>query len=112
MAPRQHYEFGPFRLDPSGGVLFRDGERLALTPKAIEVLTLLVEAQGSPVTKDELLQRVWADGLRRGRHPRFAHFRPAKGAWYRTGQRAIHRNHPQAPVPFVAPVGEPRTATS
>ena len=63
MAPRQHYEFGPFRLDPSGGVLFRDGERLALTPKAIEVLTLLVEAQGSTVTKDELLQKVWADAI-------------------------------------------------
>jgi TolB-like protein/DNA-binding winged helix-turn-helix (wHTH) protein/Tfp pilus assembly protein PilF len=44
-------------------MLFRDGERLALTPKAIEILTLFVEAQGSPVTKDELLQKVWADAI-------------------------------------------------
>ena len=63
MPAGRYYEFGSFRLDPTGGVLFRDGERLALTPKAIEVLTLLVEAQGSPVTKDELLQRVWADAI-------------------------------------------------
>ena len=61
MTPERYYEFGPFRLDPGGGVLFRDGKRLALTPKAIEILTLLVEAQGSPVTKDELLQKVWTD---------------------------------------------------
>ena len=59
--PGQDYEFGRFRLDPAGGVLFRDGARLPLTPKAIQVLILLVEARGSPVTKDELLQRVWAD---------------------------------------------------
>jgi len=57
----RHYEFGSFRLDPIGGVLFRGGERLALTPKAIEILTLLVEAQGSPVTKEELLQKVWGE---------------------------------------------------
>lgn len=42
-------------------MLFHHSERLPLTPKAIEILTLLVEAQGRPVTKDELLQRGWAD---------------------------------------------------
>jgi DNA-binding winged helix-turn-helix (wHTH) protein/tetratricopeptide (TPR) repeat protein len=61
MPATRHYEFGSFRLDSRGGVLFRDGERLALTPKAIQILTLLVEAQGRPVTKDELLQSVWAN---------------------------------------------------
>src|ERR1700756_1515995 len=61
--PGQHYKFGRFRLDPAGGVLFRNGTRLPLTAKAIQVLTLLVEARGSPVTKDELLQKVWADAI-------------------------------------------------
>ena len=63
MPPGRHYEFGPFRLDPVGGVLFRGGERLALRPKVVELLTMLVEAQGNPVTKNELLQKVWADAI-------------------------------------------------
>lgn len=57
------YEFGPFRLDATGGVLFRDSERLAISPKAIEVLILLVQAQGNPVTKEELLSKVWPDAI-------------------------------------------------
>ena len=60
-APGRHYEFGPFRLDPAGGVLLRQGKRSALTPKVVEVLTILVEARGNAITKEELLQRVWAD---------------------------------------------------
>src|SRR5215470_18846945 len=63
MPPGRHYEFGPFRLDPVGGLLFRGGERLALRPKVVELLTMLVEAHGNPVTKDELLQKVWADAI-------------------------------------------------
>lgn len=58
--PRQ-YEFGPFRLDAAGRLLFRGGERLTLTPKAIELLVALVEAHGQPVSKEELLQKVWPD---------------------------------------------------
>ena len=57
------YEFGPFRLDATGGVLFRDSERLAISPKAIKVLILLVQAQGNPVTKEELLSKVWPDAV-------------------------------------------------
>jgi hypothetical protein len=32
----QLYEFGPFRVDPRECLLLRDGEALALTPKAFE----------------------------------------------------------------------------
>jgi DNA-binding winged helix-turn-helix (wHTH) protein/TolB-like protein len=60
MAFARQYEFGPFRLDAARGLLFRHGERLPLRPKVIEILSVLVEAQGNPVTKDELLQKVWA----------------------------------------------------
>jgi DNA-binding winged helix-turn-helix (wHTH) protein len=42
-------------------MLFRDGESLALRPKVAEILTVLVESQGNTVTKEELLQKVWAD---------------------------------------------------
>jgi TolB-like protein/DNA-binding winged helix-turn-helix (wHTH) protein/Tfp pilus assembly protein PilF len=55
------YAFGPFRLDPAQRLLFRETEIVPLTPKAVETLLLLVEKHGQLVTKDELLQRVWAD---------------------------------------------------
>jgi len=58
-ASRSH-QFGPFRLDAGGRVLYRDGERVALTPKAVDVLIALVAAHDRLVTKDELLQTVWA----------------------------------------------------
>ena len=57
---RHFYEFGPFRLDPLKRRLLRDGEPLRLTPKAFELLLVLVEEQGRTLAKDELLERVWA----------------------------------------------------
>jgi len=54
------YQFGSFRLDGDGCMLFREGKRVALTPKVLELLIVLVEAHGNPVTKEALLQRVWA----------------------------------------------------
>jgi TolB-like protein/DNA-binding winged helix-turn-helix (wHTH) protein/Tfp pilus assembly protein PilF len=59
MVAEQRYAFGPFRLD--GRALFRDGRRVALTPKVLEILLALVEAHGRIVSKDELIQRVWPD---------------------------------------------------
>src|SRR6478672_8907972 len=55
------YQFGSFRLDAAGRTLFRDGKRIALTPKAIDVLIALVEAGDHPVGKEQLLRTVWAD---------------------------------------------------
>ena len=55
------YEFGPFRLDPVQGLLFRGEKIVSLTPKAVETLAVLVEHRGEVVTKDELLQRIWPD---------------------------------------------------
>jgi DNA-binding winged helix-turn-helix (wHTH) protein/TolB-like protein len=55
------YEFGPYRLDVSQRVLTRTGEAVSLTPKATEILTLLVANAGQLVGKDELLKQVWPD---------------------------------------------------
>ena len=60
MAFERRYEFGPFRLDAASSVLFCGERRLALRPKLVEILTVLVEARGNTVGKDELLNRVWA----------------------------------------------------
>ena len=57
---RQIFEFGPFRLDSSERVLWRDGQRVPITLKAFDLLLLLVERSGHIVEKDELMTRVWA----------------------------------------------------
>ncbi len=41
--------------------MLRDGEPLALAPKALETLLALIEHRGRVLTKDELLQRIWGD---------------------------------------------------
>jgi TolB-like protein/Tfp pilus assembly protein PilF len=61
MASGHLYEFGHFRLDAEGRLLFRDGDRLPLAPKAVDILTALVENSGATVTRQELLSRVWSD---------------------------------------------------
>jgi DNA-binding winged helix-turn-helix (wHTH) protein/TolB-like protein len=55
------YEFGEFTLEPGERILLRDGEPVALTPKAFETLLTLVENRGHILTKEELLQRIWPD---------------------------------------------------
>jgi len=53
------YEFGPYRLYTAGQVLLRGSRIVPLTPKAFEVLLLLVQNSGRVVGKDELLNRIW-----------------------------------------------------
>ena len=57
----QVFEFGPFRLDADKHVLWRDGEVVPLTPKALALLHALVEAGGDVVPKPDLMARVWPD---------------------------------------------------
>lgn len=63
MPARPVYEFDDFRLDAEGHLLLRHDRPVPLTPKAVELLIVLVEAGGRPVTKEDLLQRVWADAI-------------------------------------------------
>src|SRR5689334_18189566 len=58
--PHSCYEFGPYRLNPGQRLLTRDGDNIALTPKAADILTLLVMNAGNLVEKDDLLKEVWA----------------------------------------------------
>lgn len=59
--PQPIYKFGPFRLDPIGGRLSRDGKEVALRSKLFRLLVVLVERCGQVVEKDELLHLVWGD---------------------------------------------------
>lgn len=53
------YEFEDFRLDADHLLLYRNGEQLALTPKVVETLLVLVESHGEVLSKDELMEIVW-----------------------------------------------------
>jgi eukaryotic-like serine/threonine-protein kinase len=53
------YEFDAFRVDPVRRLLSRDGEPVAITPKAFSILLALLERPGEVVEKSDLLERVW-----------------------------------------------------
>jgi DNA-binding winged helix-turn-helix (wHTH) protein len=52
-------EFGRFRVLPRSRKLVADGVSIELGTRAFDLLLVLLEADGSLVTKDELLRRVW-----------------------------------------------------
>ena len=59
--PFDRLEFDVYSLDSLSGMLFRDGEHVALPPKAAELLVALVQATGGVLTREELLMRLWPD---------------------------------------------------
>src|SRR5262249_49386278 len=63
MTERRLYDFGRFRLDGGERVLSRDGQPVALPPKDLDTLLVLVENRGHIVEKEELLRRVWPDAF-------------------------------------------------
>jgi len=57
------YEFEDFRLDAAHLMLYRSGEEISLTPKQVETLLALVERSGEIVSKDELMEKLWANAF-------------------------------------------------
>jgi DNA-binding response OmpR family regulator len=51
--------YGDLMVDPARRVAIRAGRRLALSPKEFAVLECLLAAQGTLVSAEELLERVW-----------------------------------------------------
>ena len=60
-APTRFYRFGEYEVDSAKRFLLLNGQRIALTPKAFDVLLALVERHGEIVSKNELLRTVWPD---------------------------------------------------
>jgi len=56
------YEFGPFRVDTDSRQLLRDGQALALAPKAFELLCYLLAHPHRLLGKEELLKGIWPRG--------------------------------------------------
>ena len=57
----QGYRFGPYRLDTVGFRLLRDDASIPLSPKALDLLLLLVSRPAALVSKDDILQALWSD---------------------------------------------------
>jgi TolB-like protein/Tfp pilus assembly protein PilF len=54
------YEFGPFRVDTRERQLIRNGEVVPLRPKVFDILLMLVQNSGHILTKDDVMNHVWA----------------------------------------------------
>ena len=61
MASGRQYEFGAYRLDVEGRMLFRKGDRVALPPKVAELLVALVQAAGRVLTREQHVKQLWPD---------------------------------------------------
>ena len=51
--------FGPYRLDLGRCVLTKNGQRVPLRGRPLEILCALAQAGSNPVEKEELLTRIW-----------------------------------------------------
>jgi len=62
--PQRHgYAFDAFILDEEARTLHREGEVVALAPKALEMLLVLLRHAGEPLGKEEMMEQVWPDAF-------------------------------------------------
>ena len=61
--PTHFYAFDSFVVDAGKSVLSRDGQSVPLTPKAFEILLVLVRNPGRVLKKEELIEEVWPDAF-------------------------------------------------
>jgi DNA-binding winged helix-turn-helix (wHTH) protein len=57
------YVFGRCRLDTSSRELTRDGEAVHLSPKAFQLLKLLIESRPKVQAKNTLMEKIWPDAF-------------------------------------------------
>src|SRR5258708_37218884 len=55
------FEFGQFRVDVLRRSVEREGQPVALSGKAFEILVVLLERRGEGVDKDHLIRQRWPD---------------------------------------------------
>lgn len=59
---KERVNIGKYSLDTVAKILYCEDEALDVTQKAIELLILLVQANGEVVSSDEIKNRLWAAG--------------------------------------------------
>jgi len=57
------YSFDAFAIDAVRRVLLRDDQQVALSSRAFDLLRALVESGGRELSKEELMQRIWANQI-------------------------------------------------
>ncbi len=62
-SPKVFYEFDSFRIDPEERILSQNGTAIPLTPKAFEILMILVQHSERVVLKDDLMKLLWPDSF-------------------------------------------------
>jgi DNA-binding winged helix-turn-helix (wHTH) protein/tetratricopeptide (TPR) repeat protein len=58
-AAQLEYEFGPFRVDPVHRMLWRGHDAVAIPPKPLALLLLLIEHRGKVLSKDQIIELLW-----------------------------------------------------
>src|SRR5882724_4954955 len=58
--PGSTFTFADFELDATRRLLLKAGEPVALNSKTFDLLEALLERRGEVVSKDELLEKIWA----------------------------------------------------
>jgi two-component system alkaline phosphatase synthesis response regulator PhoP len=51
--------FGGVEVDVGGARVLRDGRPVAMSPREFQLLRCLIEHEGTPLSRDELLDRAW-----------------------------------------------------
>ncbi len=57
------FEFGNFRFDPANHLLLKNKSPVSLTPKAFDILLVLIQNGSRLTSKEELMRRVWPDSF-------------------------------------------------
>jgi DNA-binding winged helix-turn-helix (wHTH) protein len=112
----QIVRFGAFEVDLRNGSLHKNGLRIRVQGKPLQILSLLVEHAGDVVTRDELRQHLWPAGtfvdFEHGLNTAIKKLREALGddpenpRFVQTVPRQGYRFI--APAEFVVPAGLPQ----
>ncbi|MDR3413397.1 MAG: winged helix-turn-helix domain-containing protein [Anaerolineaceae bacterium] len=55
--------FGRYRIFPELRLLLRYEKKIEIGARAFDILWMLLEAKGNPVSKDDLIEKVWAGAI-------------------------------------------------
>jgi TolB-like protein/DNA-binding winged helix-turn-helix (wHTH) protein/Flp pilus assembly protein TadD len=102
--------FKAFRLDTADHLVWRNGERVPLAPKAFDVLAYLVEHAGRLVTQDEILEALWSETYVNPEVLRKYILEIRKALGDRPDNPEFIETVPKRGYRFVAPVEEESTA--
>jgi two-component system copper resistance phosphate regulon response regulator CusR len=58
---KSYFEVGDLSIDLKSKVVLRDGRQIKLSLTEFNLLSLLAEQHGHPVSKEEIMQKVWKD---------------------------------------------------